>query len=73
MMTGLPPHYSRNVNDMYTGIVSEEVQFPLYISNIASDLMSKMLEKDPNKRFQSIEEVKEHEWFDDVNWVSKFL
>ena len=68
MLTGLPPHYSRSVNEMYLRIIEDEVKFPLFVSKSAESLMSKMLEKEPWNRFQSIEEIKQHEWFDGVNW-----
>jgi serine/threonine protein kinase len=33
-----------------------------------SNLIASMLKKDPNKRIQSISEIKKHTWFKDVNW-----
>ena len=30
--------------------------------------MAKMLEKNPSDRFQSIKEIKQHKWFEDVKW-----
>ena len=30
--------------------------------------MSKLLQKNPNARPQSIQEIKSHPWFDGVNW-----
>lgn len=68
MLTGLPPHYSRTVNEMYHSIIEDKAPFPQNLSKESISLMSKMLEKNPEKRFQSIEEVKEHEWFSDVEW-----
>lgn len=68
MLTGLPPHYSRAVNDMYHGIIENEVPFPPNLSKESISLMSKMLEKDPEKRFKNIEEIKEHEFFEEVEW-----
>jgi serine/threonine protein kinase len=68
MLTGLPPHYSRNVNDMYVQIIEDKIEFPLYIADTCALLMKKMLNKNPDKRFQSVEEIKQHEWFEDVDW-----
>jgi serine/threonine protein kinase len=68
MMTGLPPHYSRVVNEMYLRIMQEDVEIPEYISENPANLLTQMLKRDPNDRIGSIEEIKEHEWFDDVDW-----
>jgi len=70
MMTGLPPHYSQEVNEMYMRIMEDDVEIPLYIPQAVASLMKLMLNRDPNERVQSIEEVKQHEWFDDVDWES---
>lgn len=68
MLTGLPPHYSRSVNEMYLNIINDKTTFPSYIPKTAASLMEKMLEKYPNNRFQNIEEVKQHEWFSEIEW-----
>ena len=53
---------------MYMKIIENEVEFPLYIADEPETLMKKMLHKDPDNRFQTIEEVKNHIWFKDVVW-----
>lgn len=68
MMTGLPPHYSKDVNTMYQKIIDDPVEYPLFISKSASSLMDKLLCKYPIDRIQTIEEVKNHEFFKDVKW-----
>jgi serine/threonine protein kinase len=68
MMTGLPPHYSKDVNTMYQQIVDDPVLYPPFLSRSAASLMNKLLWKFPIDRFQTIEEVKNHEFFKDVNW-----
>lgn len=35
-------------------------------------LLSKMLEKNPSDRIQSIKDIKSHEWFEDINWDDYF-
>lgn len=72
MMTGLPPHYSRVVDDMYKNILDNQVEYPLYVSSVAQDFMDKLLTKDVNDRIQTIEEVKEHEFFKGTDW-DKYL
>ena len=68
MLTGLPPHYSQDVNQMYQQIIDDSVGFPFYLSEEVCSLMNKLLQKDPKDRFQTIEEVKQHEFFKDVIW-----
>ena len=68
MLTGLPPHYSQDVNQMYQQIIDDEIDFPFYISEEACSLMRKLLMKDPKERFQTISDVKKHEYFQDIVW-----
>jgi protein-serine/threonine kinase len=39
-----------------------------YLSLNVRNLMSKLLQKNPNQRPQSITEIKSHPWFSGVNW-----
>jgi serum/glucocorticoid-regulated kinase 2 len=52
MLTGLPPYYSKDTNEMYYRIINEQLTFPEFInrSHPAADLLSKLLEKDPKNR-----------------------
>jgi serum/glucocorticoid-regulated kinase 2 len=49
MMTGLPPYYSKDTNEMYNRILHEELNFSeANISNpLIIDLLKKLLAKDP--------------------------
>lgn len=42
MLTGLPPFYCEDVQQMYTKIMSADLQFPDVISDTARDLLSKV-------------------------------
>ena len=68
MLTGLPPHYSKWVNEMYIKIVEEDVKYPNYLSKEVWNLMTKMLKKNPADRIQSIKEVKKHKWLSDIDY-----
>jgi serum/glucocorticoid-regulated kinase 2 len=71
MLTGLPPFYDRDVNVMYDKIMSEDVVMPYDFSpnrDLIGDLISKMMTKDPNHRYQTLSEVKLHPWLKDVCW-----
>lgn len=42
MLTGLPPFYCEDVQQMYTKIMTADLQFPDVISDTARDLLSKV-------------------------------
>lgn len=50
MLTGLPPFYSNNRDEMYHNIVHQEVSFPRYLSNEVVKLLKGLLCKDPTRR-----------------------
>ncbi len=70
MLTGLPPFYDENVNDMYHKIVNMELTFPDHISPKAKDLLHKLLNRDPESRLgaKGADEIKSHPFFGDLNW-----
>jgi serum/glucocorticoid-regulated kinase 2 len=69
MLTGLPPFYDEQQSRMFHKIMSQHPNMNLpYLSIQARNLMSKLLQKKPDQRPQSIQEIKEHPWFDGVNW-----
>jgi serine/threonine protein kinase len=39
-----------------------------HLSDIVVDLLKKLLQKDPNNRFQSIKEIKRHPWLQSIDW-----
>ena len=59
MLTGLPPFYSNNRDEMYYNIVNKEISFPNYLSNEAVKLLKGLLCKDPAKRLGSHKGVEE--------------
>lgn len=76
MLTGLPPFYSRNSLELYDCIKNGEVDFPDWLRGEARDLISQLLRKDPSQRLGGgpgdSEELKQHEWFADIDWDSLF-
>jgi serum/glucocorticoid-regulated kinase 2 len=70
MLTGLPPYYSKDTNEMYRKILNDELEFPDYMQRqpLVTDLLIKLLAKDPSKRIKSCEDIKRHPWLIDVNW-----
>ena len=81
MMTGLPPYFNKEQNreKLFHAILTQELKYPSYFSPVCCDLLSvffkkKLLIKDPMKRLGSFgrdaEEIKEHPWFAEINWIS---
>ena len=70
MLTGLPPFYSDNHQEMYRKILNQPLTFPEHVSPKARALLTLLLERDPVKRLGSngAEEIKSHPFFDDMNW-----
>jgi serine/threonine protein kinase len=63
MLTGLPPFYSEDVQHMYTKIMTAELEIPDTMSPEAGDLLSKLLDRDPESRLQEPREIKRHPFF----------
>jgi len=74
MLTGLPPFYDKNRQELYNNIKSMEIDFlndeeleKKGVSDEAKDLLSKILVKDPAKRLggseKDAEDIKNHPWF----------
>jgi len=72
MLSGLPPFYSDNVNEMYELILQKPLDFTEEFSPAAADLCTQLLERDPSKRLQDVEKFKAHPFFADVDWVKLF-
>lgn len=53
---------------MYENILNQELIFPDYLNESICHLIKGMMQKDPNRRLQSISEVKRHPWLKDVMW-----
>jgi len=68
MLTGLPPFYCEDVQQMYTKIMTAELEIPDFISAPANDLLTKLLERDPDCRLSDSEKIKNHEFFSPINW-----
>ncbi|KPI88701.1 putative rac serine-threonine kinase putative protein kinase [Leptomonas seymouri] len=60
------PFYDDNPVQMQTRILTEEVHFPKLktpVSEPTKDLIRRLLDKDPNRRMQTLEEFKQHPCF----------
>lgn len=72
MLTGFPPFYSPNREELLQRIKYEAVKLPNYLSSEALSLVEGLLRKDPERRLGSglegTNEVKRHRWFAEVDW-----
>jgi serum/glucocorticoid-regulated kinase 2 len=65
---GLPPFYSHDTQEIYNSILTENINFPNYVSTSPElkDLINKLLEKDPINRLgcqEGILDILRHKWF----------
>jgi protein-serine/threonine kinase len=71
MLTGKPPFYSENRNELIQNILEAELTFPEVVKDeLAQDLMRKLLEREPARRIgcnQTID-IQEHVFFGDMDW-----
>ena len=67
MLTGLPPFYDENTNEMYRKILQEPLTFPSsdIVPPAARDLLTRLLNRDPQRRLgaNGAAEIKSHHFF----------
>ncbi|KXN66960.1 Pkinase-domain-containing protein [Conidiobolus coronatus NRRL 28638] len=70
MLTGLPPFYSENTNEMYRRILEDELVFPDDMSVRARSLLRGLLNRDPSQRLGSkgAQDIKSHPFFAEIDW-----
>lgn len=71
MLEGFPPYYSEDKDELMANILSDDLKIPSHLSKNVKDLLSKLLEKDPERRLgneNGAEELKSHPWFSNINW-----
>lgn len=67
LLTGRPPFKAGNEYQTFQKIVGLDYQFPPGFPPAARDLVERLLVLDPQRRL-SIEHIKNHEFFDGVQW-----
>ncbi|KAJ6233718.1 ribosomal protein S6 KINASE [Anaeramoeba flamelloides] len=70
MVFGVPPFYSEDQEEQYILILTGELKIPFFAKDSTKDLITKLLNRDPKTRLGSggVEEIKNHEFFDGVDW-----
>lgn len=76
MLTGLPPFYTRNREQLFERIKRGGLQYPPYLTTLTISLLRSLMLRDPNRRLgggpADGEEVKAHEFFSSVDWLAIF-
>ncbi|KAL7276795.1 serine/threonine protein kinase [Rhizina undulata] len=70
LLSGRPPFKAGNEYQTFQKIVALDYEFPKGFPPVARDLVERLLVLDPNKRL-SIEHIKNHEFFDGIEWGRK--
>mmetsp|Transcript_15625 Transcript_15625/g.17369 ORF Transcript_15625/g.17369 Transcript_15625/m.17369 type:complete len:330 (-) Transcript_15625:151-1140(-) len=68
MLSGLPPFFDEDVQEMYIKIVGEKLSFPDYFSRDAKDILSKLLDRNPESRLQNYEDIQNHPFFRPIDF-----
>jgi len=68
MLNGLPPFYAEDVQQMYSKIMKAELKFPRKVTPEAASLIEGLLEKNPAKRLSEPQQIKEHPYFNGLDW-----
>lgn len=70
MLTGLPPFYDDNTNEMYRKILQEPLRFPEDMDREARSLLTGLLDRNPTKRLgvNGAAEIKTHPFFAQIDW-----
>ncbi|RUS13819.1 kinase-like domain-containing protein [Endogone sp. FLAS-F59071] len=70
MLTGLPPFYDENTNEMYRKILQDDLRFPEEVGESARSLLQGLLTRDPNERLGNFgtQHIKNHPFFTDIDW-----
>eukprot|EP01098_Paradermamoeba_levis_P004394 TRINITY_DN1891_c0_g4_i1.p1 TRINITY_DN1891_c0_g4~~TRINITY_DN1891_c0_g4_i1.p1 ORF type:complete len:452 (+),score=145.94 TRINITY_DN1891_c0_g4_i1:74-1429(+) len=68
MLTGLPPFYDQDVQQMYAKIMKAKLSFPEFVSADARNILEGLLERNPDKRLSDAKVIKAHPFFKNLDW-----
>jgi RAC serine/threonine-protein kinase len=68
MLNGLPPFYSQDIQTMYSKIMTAKLTFPDFFGPDSCDFLSKVLERNPEKRLSEPKMIKQHTFFKTIDW-----
>ena len=67
LLAGRPPFKAGNEYQTFQKIVALDYEFPRGFPEVARDLVERLLVLDPQRRL-SVEHIKNHQFFDGINW-----
>eukprot|EP01017_Pseudomicrothorax_dubius_P028938 TRINITY_DN3482_c0_g1_i9.p2 TRINITY_DN3482_c0_g1~~TRINITY_DN3482_c0_g1_i9.p2 ORF type:complete len:239 (+),score=59.83 TRINITY_DN3482_c0_g1_i9:65-781(+) len=72
MVTGLPPFYTSNREELFRRIRNDPLPIPKYFSEALKSLLDGLFQKDPEKRLGSgrdgANNIRKHPWFSTIDW-----
>mmetsp|Transcript_20540 Transcript_20540/g.58677 ORF Transcript_20540/g.58677 Transcript_20540/m.58677 type:complete len:755 (+) Transcript_20540:83-2347(+) len=70
MLVGTPPYFSYDREQLFKNIETQKLTFPAHVSPDARDLISQLLDRDPQRRLGAMDtqEVRQHPFFADIDW-----
>jgi len=68
MLTGLPPFYSQDVQQMYFKIMHAKLEIPDTVDSETRSILIGLLERDPHKRLADANMIKAHSYFKGMDW-----
>jgi len=73
MLTGLPPFYTRDREQLFARIRGGDLSYPSYITPNAKAMMQGLLNRDPNRRLGGAgtdsAEIRTHAFFSGIDWA----
>lgn len=69
MLTGLPPFYTEDEENMYHKIMTADLVIPSFFSPEVADIIRQFLQRDPKTRLQDPDRIRVHPWFRDIDWA----
>mmetsp|Transcript_5751 Transcript_5751/g.4943 ORF Transcript_5751/g.4943 Transcript_5751/m.4943 type:complete len:219 (+) Transcript_5751:690-1346(+) len=72
MLTGLPPFYTPNREELFEKIRYYTLKYPPFLSPNVKSLLEGLFKKEPDKRLgggpDGAKEIKSHDWFENLDW-----
>lgn len=72
MLTGLPPFYSQDVQEMYRKIMTDKLKFPNGMGEDAKNLLEGLLQRDINERLKDPSKIKDHPFFKSIDFTNLY-
>ena len=72
MLVGAPPFYVENRQELFERIKFDVPKYPSTMSPNTKNLIESLLKKDPAKRLGTSTKVRNHPWFEEVNWQALY-